>query len=60
MIEVRCRRCGRPFVADRAAILARRWSLCPACRDPLPPGGGAGGAPEPRPRPVRPLAPEAA
>jgi len=56
MIEVRCRRCGRLF----PAILARLWSLCPSCRDPMPPGGGAGGATDPRPLPVRPLAPEAA
>ena len=60
MIEIHCRRCGRPFVADRAAILARLWSLCPACRVPLPPGGGAGGASDPRPLPSRPVAPEAA
>ncbi len=46
-IEVRCRRCGRPFVADRAAILAGRWRLCPACRDPSP-----SGAPRGRPRPA--------
>ena len=43
-IEIRCRRCGRPFVADRTAILAGRWRLCPACRDPRPPGGGDAGA----------------
>ncbi len=39
-IVIRCRRCGREFVADRQAILAERWRLCPACRGPLPPTGG--------------------
>ncbi|MDP9356365.1 MAG: hypothetical protein M3R02_13980 [Chloroflexota bacterium] len=39
-IVIRCRRCGREFVADRRAILAGRWSLCPACRGPLPPTSG--------------------
>jgi len=43
-IETRCRRWGRPFVADRAAIVAGRWRLCPAWRAPSPPGAltGAG------------------
>ncbi len=51
-IEIRCRGCGRPFVADRAAILAGRWRLCPVCRDPSPPGGVAGPSPDPRPAPA--------
>ncbi len=38
-IVIRCRRCGREFVADRDAILAERWRLCPMCRGPLPPTG---------------------
>ncbi len=38
-IVIRCRRCGREFVADRHAILAGRWRLCPACRGLLPPLG---------------------
>ncbi len=39
-IVIRCRRCGREFVADRQAILAGDWRLCPMCRGPLPPTGG--------------------
>jgi len=39
-IETRCRRCGREYEADCAAILAGLWRLCPACRDPRPPGAG--------------------
>lgn len=47
-IELHCRRCGRIFTTDRAAILAgpHLWRLCPECRDPSPPGGLAGGAPD--------------
>jgi len=34
-----CRRCGSEFTADRAAILAGRWRLCPDCRaKPAPVG----------------------
>jgi len=53
-IEVRCRRCGRLYVADRTAIVAgpAYWRLCPVCRDPTPPGGLAGGAPDPRSLPT--------
>ncbi len=40
-IVIRCRRCGREFVADRQAILMGQWRLCPACRGPLPPTSGA-------------------
>jgi len=41
-ITTRCRRCGREYDADRAAILVgpRWWRLCPTCRGPLPPTGG--------------------
>jgi len=45
-VIVVCRRCGREFAPDRRAILAGRWRLCPACRDPEPPGGAAGRPPE--------------
>ena len=61
-ITMRCRRCGREYDADRAAILAgpARWRLCPACHDPSPPGGLAGGAPDLPPRRTTFAAPEAA
>lgn len=42
-IQTRCRRCGREFEADRAAILSGCWRLCPDCRDLPPPSR----APEP-------------
>lgn len=50
-IEICCRRCGRPFVPDRRAIVAGPavWRLCPDCRDPSPPGAAAGPSPDPRP-----------
>ena len=51
-ITTRCRRCGRTFQLDRAAILAGRWRLCSACRDSSPPGGAAGPSPDPRPVPA--------
>lgn len=49
-----CRRCGREYTADRTAILAGplTWRLCPACRAPTPPSGGAVGGPNPRPLPA--------
>ena len=53
-MRTRCRRCGREYDLDRAAIVAGRWRLCPACRD-LPPPGRADGAADPfvpRPAPV--------
>ena len=42
-ITTRCHRCGAEFDADRAAILdgPKVWKVCPACRDPNPPGGPA-------------------
>ncbi len=39
-IVIRCRGCGREFVADRQAILSGQWRLCPTCRGPVPPRGG--------------------
>lgn len=61
-ILTRCRRCGREYEADRAAILAGPavWRLCPPCRDPNPPGGLAGAAPERTPLGAGGLSPEAA
>ncbi len=36
---MRCRRCGREFVAGRFDAVSRLGRLCPACRGPLPPTG---------------------
>ena len=62
IVTTRCRRCGRDFDADRAAILTgpRFWKLCPLCRDPGPPGALAGGAPDLPPRRMTTATPEAA
>lgn len=46
-LSTRCRRCGREYDLDRAAILAGTWRLCPSCR--TPPGGAAGQPPDLRP-----------
>lgn len=35
-VVTRCRQCHQDFDADRAAILAGAWRLCPTCRV-LPP-----------------------
>ena len=41
-IVARCRRRGRAFAADRAAIDAGAWRSCPACRPPAPTPGPEG------------------
>ncbi len=57
MLQTRCKWCGRLFDLDRAAIVRGRWRLCPDCRGPLPPTGGA---PVPNGNVVRPWTKEAA
>ena len=57
ILQKRCTQCGRLFDLDRAAILGRRWRLCPDCRGPLPPTGGV---PVPEARNTRPWTTEAA
>ncbi len=37
-ISTWCRRCGIEFTADRGAVVAGTWRLCPDCREVTPPG----------------------
>lgn len=50
-LTTRCRRCGRAYPLDRAALLSGQRRFCPACRNP--PGTPASGAPDVVPKPYQ-------
>jgi len=49
-IATTCRQCARAFDADRAAIVAGTWRLCPACRETPAATTPVAGAETPAPR----------